>query len=431
MTSVLATALLFVVTGWSIVRRLDRAAATLPRLAQAFLAGALLQSVTFHALSAAGVPWTRSLLLIAPLLAGPLAWLRVRAHTTTQRRPSLGWIELAPIILVALLHALFATIAPLSEWDFLGIWGIKGKVFFEHRGIDWAFLERPDFAFTNPDYPPLLPVTYAISALVRGAWEDRFIGLFTTLFGLAAAVVACDGVGLRRAAHLLRLPAAFTIALVAFSDRVGLAEGPLIAFSIAGLLRIREAVTTNARGPMLLGALFIGGAAWTKNEGLALLVAVFAGLAAAGAFRQMGRLWPAVVLAGTWQLARAVHELPTLRARGDVLERVTVHLEQFREWAPQLRLALQKPWFWIAVGVALALCGARALYRERFLVTVLVAQLCAIGAAYLISHVDLPAELAFSWERITHQLALIAASTALLAWASRAAPPSALPTRER
>ena len=420
MSGVLFAALLFVATGWTAVRRLDREASLSVALAQSFLLGAVAQCAVLFALSEAGIRWSRSLLLVAPLLvalAGRL--LQNKAPASIPARAGLGTIELTVIAFIALLHALFATIAPVSEWDYLGIWGMKGNVFLQHGGIAWAFLEDPDNTFSNVDYPPLLPIVYAVGALIRGGWEDKFIALFTTFFGIAAAVIACDGAAVRRASLLVRIPAAIALTLVAFSDRIGLAEAPLIAFTIAGLLRVRDAVTSGSRAAMLLGAFFLGGAALTKNEGVALIIAAIAGLVVCGAYRRLIHLWPAVVLGATWQIARAMHELPTLRARGNVLERMRLNLEQLDSWSLQLWVALEKPWFWIAIVVVLAASGARALWSERFLLAVLLAQFCAIGAAYLVSHVDLALELVHSWERITHQLALLAAVTAVLAWRYR------------
>ncbi|HEX7152032.1 MAG TPA: hypothetical protein VF618_11140 [Thermoanaerobaculia bacterium] len=423
MTAVLLTALLFVVTGWGIVGRLHRQAPASVVIAEAFLVGALMQAVVFCVLSECGVPWSRGWLFAGPglsfgVLRFPFFVVRRRGTRTTdngQRKtpsPGLGGVELSVIAAVTILHALFATIAPLTEWDFLGIWGMKGNVFFEHRGIDWAFLEHPEHGFTNRDYPPMLPIGYAIHALIRGVWEERFIGAFNTLFGLAAAVIACDGTSVRRLPLFQRIPAVVTLTLVAFSGRIGLAEGALIAFGIAALLRLRDHY-------FLLGALLLGGAAWTKNEGLALLAAVVLGMVVAGLWRRLLLLWPAVVLAGSWQLARALHELPTERARGNPFERIAAHLAQWSEWMPELWRYLEKPAFWLAMIVVFIAAGRRALWRERFMVTVLLAQLAAIAAAYLVTYVHLPLELEHSWERVTHQLALIAAATAVLAWQRR------------
>lgn len=420
MSGVLLASVLFVLTGWTAVRRLDRLASLPVSLAQAFLFGALAQTITLYALSEGGIRWNRALLFVAPLLvaiAGRL--LQSKAPAFTSARAGLGTIELAAIGVIALLHALFATIAPVSEWDYLGIWGMKGNVFFAHGGVDWAFLENPENAFSNTDYPPLLPITCAIGALVHGGWEDKFVALFTTFFGIAAAVIACDGAAVRRASLFVRVPAALTLTLVAFSDRIGLAEAPLIAFTIAALLRIREGLRSGSRSALILGALFLAGAAWTKNEGVALIVAVIAGAVLSGAFRKLLHLWPAVVLGAGWQIARALHDLPTLRARGNVLERVRANLDQFDSWSPHLWLLLEKPWFWIAMLVVLVTAGIRALWHERFLLGTLLAQFAAIAAAYLVSHVDLSLELVYSWERITHQLALVTAVAALLAWRTR------------
>ncbi|HEX9986455.1 MAG TPA: hypothetical protein VGF69_24565 [Thermoanaerobaculia bacterium] len=418
MTAVLLASLLFVVTGWPIVRRFDAGASTAVAIAQSFLLGTLAQAVTLYVLSEAGLRWSRPLLLVAPL-ALLLVSRFIKPEATTTHRAGVAWPELAVIFVVALLHALFGTIAPITEWDFLAMWGMKANAFFDYRGIDWVFLERPEHRILNPDYPPLLPVVYTISTFLRGAWEERFLALFTTFFGVAAAAIACDGARIRRLALYLRIPAMIALTLVAFSNRIGLAEAPLIAFTIAALLRLRDGLTSPSLRPFLLGAVFLGAASWTKNEGLALVASVLLAVLVAGAWRRMLHLWPAVALAVWWQTVRALHDFRTERTRGNPFLRMAETLSHFSEWSPQLWITLEKPAFWIAMLVIAAAAGARAFWRERFITAALLAQFAAFFAAYLSNYVGIALELEHSWERISHQLALVTVVTVLLAWHRR------------
>ncbi|HEV2719873.1 MAG TPA: hypothetical protein VG323_07615, partial [Thermoanaerobaculia bacterium] len=56
-------------------------------------------------------------------------------------------------------YAKLATAAAPAEFDFLGEWGLKARVFFVARGFDWEFLEHALNRLVHPDYPPLVPLT--------------------------------------------------------------------------------------------------------------------------------------------------------------------------------------------------------------------------------------------------------------------------------
>ncbi|HKO02185.1 MAG TPA: hypothetical protein VJ032_10850, partial [Thermoanaerobaculia bacterium] len=62
------------------------------------------------------------------------------AHASPSPAPrEKGFAVAIHILTIATLisYALYATLAPLWEWDFWAIWGLKSRVFFEHRGLDW------------------------------------------------------------------------------------------------------------------------------------------------------------------------------------------------------------------------------------------------------------------------------------------------------
>ena len=84
-------------------------------------------------------------------------------------------------------YALYATLAPLWEWDFWAIWGLKARVFLEAGGIDWHFLESRWNAFAHPDYPLLVPLNFDFVALINGGWSDRWLGLLCRRLGRRAA----------------------------------------------------------------------------------------------------------------------------------------------------------------------------------------------------------------------------------------------------
>jgi hypothetical protein len=162
------------------------------------MAGAVVFHLVLTALDFAGVPW--SPLLLAALGAGVygLAW-RFLPRTSRSSMSSMssegGWGDgLALFALAA------ATLLGLTAWlaspDFVFHWGIKGARFHLTRGVDYAYLARSWNWVIHPDYPNLLPETFAVTALLAGGFDVPAMMLETAvLFALQLAVVR---EGLRR-----------------------------------------------------------------------------------------------------------------------------------------------------------------------------------------------------------------------------------------
>src|SRR5437899_2814276 len=115
------------------------------------------------------------------------------------------------------------------------------------------------------DAPWLRSIAVAF-LLVIGEWNDRLPSLFYPL--IAGAVLLLIQSLLTDELKSAHLAAFATLALASpiATPWIGLGEGPFIAFAIAALLLIR-------RDSVTAGALLLGCAALTKNEGIALIVA--------------------------------------------------------------------------------------------------------------------------------------------------------------
>lgn len=414
MIGVIVTLIVLLAFGAPVASRVARWRPASQLLAPAFLFGSGIAAVALLGLSVAGVPWSLPLFAVVAFAISGCGLFVSRG--TPRGAPAPGGGRLAPgvatllALAVAFEHARFAIRSPLDEWDFLAIWGLKARTFLAAEGIDWLFLERMDNRFSNPDYPPLLPLFLDAHALLSGGWDGRWIGLFFTVFGLAAFVVAWHSVRMESADPILLVAAALLFAFPSFSSRIGLAEAPMIAFAVSSVVLIRRGLLAESSVMIGGGGLLLGFAAMTKNEGVALTAAVaVAAILFRPRLRLLVALLPGICLAAWWQILRALHDLPTARAAGSVVERVSANVANFRDWSPAIWTELEKPAFWLALLLMAAIAGVRALWRERFLGVVVVLQGLAIGAAYLVSHVDLRNELVYSWERLTHQAALLAA----------------------
>lgn len=379
------------------------------RIGEAWLlvTGAL--AFALFVLSLLGIPWAP-----VPVAIGVLALLACATPlllTIPSRPLTLSWWNLGDLVTLALIggYTRFALAGPPTDPDFFLIWGVKGKIFFAHRGIDWAYLTWPVHNFTaHNDYPLLLPHLYSATALFNGEWSDRWLGAFNVAFGLAAMLIVRDLLAGEIAKPWRVLATAMLVPLV-FSPYVGIAEGPLVAFSIPALLLIR-------RGETLRGALYLGLAAFTKNEGVTLTVAVAIALLLARRVKELPRLWPAITIPLPWLVLIRMHGLTNDLVAGGVLARI---VERLTNPGPMLATMARHPagslLFWSGIVFAALLGWRSVVTRERFFAAAVAVQFLFFVAAYFVSPHDLGWHIRWSWERIVHQLMPAFVLLALLA----------------
>lgn len=351
------------------------------------------------ALALLGVPWNAWNVSLPTLLAAIAfnLWRKPRFHW-----PRLTVVDALTLISIVA-YSLYATLARVWPWDFWAIWGLKGRVFFEARTIDWRFLESRWNDFAHPDYPLLLPLNYAYTAILGGGWNDRWLGLVTVAFAVAFLLVVRDLAG-RETTPLIASTIAFAATAFTLSPFIGLAETPLIAFGGAAILFLRRAVLFDDAAAKKHGALLAGLAACTKNEGMALLAAI-AVVLALSKIRLVWRLWPAFALALPWLILRAVHRLPTDLASGPVMQRVLSRARDIGAVGDLLLRQLHAPWLWGGMLVAILIAPYGAWTRERFVLLAVAFQLAIDVVAYLATPTQIEWLVETSWGRVTAQVA--------------------------
>jgi len=223
-----------------------------------------------------------------------------------------------------------------------------------------------------------------------------------------------------------RTAAAFiTFALVplAATPWIGMAEGPFIAYATAALLLIR-------RGDVTLGAILLGLAASTKNEGLTLIAATAVGLLCSRRGRDVIRLWPAVAIPMPWLIARSLHKLPTDIVAGSAFDRIADHLAHPRPLLDALTsTSLGKPLFWIALAAGIVIASRALVTRERFVITTLLIQFACYLFAYVATPYDVAWHVTYSWERLIAHLAPALMYVVLVQLVERTSTALTYPTR--
>jgi len=271
MTAVLVAIVSLLVLGIPATLALDRRARGPLLLGTSFLYGSGVIFLILLGWSTVGLRWSLVGITIAALVIWSSIWFLTnklpRPATADPRPVRPHWLDIATL-LTLIGYALYATIAPLWEWDFWAIWGLKARVFLEHCGIDWRFLESQWTTFAHPDYPLLLPLNYDFVALLQGGWSDRWLGALNVAFGVALLCIV-RGLASRESSTVPAALVTLTAASLAVSRYIGLAEGPLIAYGAAAVLFLRHGLLFDDDASWRHGAVFLGFAANVKNEGIA------------------------------------------------------------------------------------------------------------------------------------------------------------------
>jgi hypothetical protein len=409
-TSTLIAILTLTAFGIPIALVVDRRARGPLLIGTAFLYGSGTMFLVLLAMSILHIRWTLISIAISALLifcaAAFIARKTGNPATRQPGNPSPHVLDLITLLTITG-YALYATLAPLWEWDFWAIWGLKAKTFIETGGIDWRFLESRWNTFAHPDYPLLVPLNFDFVALVNAGWSDRWLGLLFVAWGIALLLIA-RALAARETTPFFASLLTLTLAAIAVSRYVGLAEGALIAFGSAGVLFIRTALLDNDAASWRHGALMLGFAANCKNEVIALLVAVTIAVVAVsrGATARLRSLAPAYALAAPWLILRAAHTLPTDIAGGSAFSRLLARLPYAHQILAFLAARLYEPWFWVAILAGLLIAPAAARRRERFVFLVTAIQFVFYVAAYLTTPHNLRWHVLTSWSRLTGQIAV-------------------------
>lgn len=429
MTAAFIAILLLTAFGLPLAMALHADAPAGMRAGEAFFLGCGWTTTVMLALSAADVPWS-----ILSVLAGatvplflvvPLALRRspqpAPVAEVNRTMPSRA-IDLLTIVLIAG-YTLYSTLGSMWERDFWGIFGAKARAFFDHGGVDWAFLTSPHHGYTHPDYPLGLPLLFDFAAVLNGEWDDRWIGLYFPMFTIALLLVTRPVIRRETRSSTIAAATGLMIAALSLTMTPGTAEAPLITLSAAALILLRDALNRDDAAMLRMAAVLLGIASLTKNEGAAMVVSAAAGTAlATRSWRRTARLWPAAACAIGWIVTARSLGFQAAYLRSDsLLDRLIGHLAQSGEIVAQL--ATTPPahaLFWLACLSLLALSIPSAL-NERLLLTFVALQLTFYLAAYAVTPFPIAWQIQNSWARLLSHLAIplaIAAVAAGLRWQS-------------
>ena len=423
MIGALALLLSLVVVGMPVVLLIDRRTQGIILIGLSFLYGCGIAAAALLALSLVGLEWSLfrlvAILMSVFVVAVVLQFVRLpgrsdqkgadRVQDLRAWRSPLAIGASIVTLLQVVAYTLYATLVEPWGTDFWAIWGLKGRVFFQQRGIDFEFLTRGEFI--HNDYPLLLPLLFDVIALANGGWEAPAFGLLYVAVAVAATLIVIAVASEETSPGLAAVIGAATIGLLS-SRYVGVADPPLMAFAGAGLLLLRRGISRRDRSSVIHASILLGLAANIKNEGLAILVIAL--LAAALLGREIMRdTWPALVVVAPWLVLRAIHGLSTDLFAGPP----KIDLQRGMEWFRLLLHYLPEPAFWAVIMLLLLFLRPGA---ERFLIIVSIGVIALYALVFLFTPHDLEWHVATAWARIVRHVKLPLLFVVLLTLAKRA-----------
>jgi hypothetical protein len=402
------------------------------RLGLAYMLGvAAIGALSAH-LALIGVPVGLFELVVLALLAGVLAWRRVRRLSVGPRETlSLGvrWVGFTSrvmgvasflVALVLLGHAAHAySVRPLVEWDGWAIWAMKARALYDFGGVAHGlFTTQP---YGPLQHPLLLPALEATGFRAMGAFDGTLIHVQLALlaFGFAAALWTL----LRN-----RVPAALAgasiLAIVAADSTLrqlvsNLADIPLAFFVALGVVTIARTLLEDDVSLLPVAAVMLGAATLTKPEGLLFAAAALV------PFVAIARTRSALLTAGAvalillpWRIFVATHHLRNPEySFGDALSPsyLSDHSGRVRPAVAGVwHQVWSSGWAWLVPLALVAFAAALLAQRWRLAGFAAAWALLSFGGIVLVFWISVvPVELTLEWAAYRTVASLVIGAAAL------------------
>lgn len=189
---------------------------------------------------------------------------------------------LRPALLLFLaVHVLLVAVTaighPLHIWDSWVNWSMKARMIFLENGITPALYTDASRIVTHLDYPLLVPLSEAWFYVWLGAPDDRFAGMPSVCFYLALTGIcysAVYGAGVGRTTALAASVVLASISFVGGLAGIVFADVQLACFALIAAVYLIQWLQGGPPGALAIATLGAGLMAWTKREGLVLLLAI-------------------------------------------------------------------------------------------------------------------------------------------------------------
>ena len=189
------------------------------------------------------------------------------------------WFLILIIVVCLLVRTMTSLVIPLNDGDGHCVWALKAKILFYDTVKTTNYFSRHELNYSNVRYPLLVPLMYTWVCAVVGHWDD--MGMFIlnpTNLVIFAILLYCTlrkftarPVALAVTAVLSSLPALMHYTECAQGDV------PLMLISGASFFCLFDWIQNRRWDSIILAAILMGGALFTKEEGRIICIAHLVG----------------------------------------------------------------------------------------------------------------------------------------------------------
>jgi len=224
---------------------------------------------------------------------------------------------------------------PHGDWDAWAVWNLRARFLLTPQ---WRDAFTPALGWSQIDYPLLLPAWIAHAWRVAGTQTLLAPALTAAMFTFATLALLVSSVAMLRSRSHGLIAGLLLLGCVGFlhAGTMQYADVPFSFYFLATLVVLALEDRSDRPRPdlLLLAGAFVGMAAWTKNEGQALLLAVTLSLVGA---KLLARGSAAAVKTAGWLIAGALPFLLLAFVVRSVLADGTT-------WVPGPRAILHSQW---------------------------------------------------------------------------------------
>jgi hypothetical protein len=269
---------------------------------------------------------------------------------------------------------------PVSGWDGWSIWALKARIFYLSQSIPSGYFHDASRLFSHPDYPLLLPLAETwIDGWLGQANSWAIMALFPFFFlGIVVLVMGTLRRSLGPRPALAGAMALLCVPFVIAQGGAGDADIPVTLMMTGSSIFLWQWLyrPDNPRA-LILSGLFAGLAAWTKKEGLILLLITMLVVVIAAWQRRADApgcrraplevclfLAPALLLVGPWLAFLAVRRPLSRDFLPFDVETLVVHLNRLPTILALVTQHLVDVWRWNVIWLSL---GAMIVLKRRHL----------------------------------------------------------------
>ena len=177
-------------------------------------------------------------------------------------------------ISIKIFYVLFETlIKSVVGFDAFAYWSMKAKIIFAEKGIAATQETLKYYKSFHGSYPAHIPLLETWMAICLGSWHDVLIKIFFPVFFLCTIFIIYSSLrrSKKRTASLFFAFLFSSLPFATYHAAIAYADLPIAVYYTASILFLYRFIKERGTPFLIISAIALGMAGWTKNEGLAIV----------------------------------------------------------------------------------------------------------------------------------------------------------------